>query len=94
MLTQDRRWWSAKILCEYLLHVLGSEPHRLDGKEVLELGAGTGLVGLILGIAVPACRVTITDQQCVWWICVVAECRVALLRSLTTLPSFAGSSCR
>jgi predicted nicotinamide N-methyase len=41
-----RAWEAADVLCAYLDDRLSVEPDWLDGRRVLELGSGTGLVGL------------------------------------------------
>jgi tRNA1(Val) A37 N6-methylase TrmN6 len=35
------------------------------GKSIIELGSGTGLVGLIAGQLEASCKVYLTDQACV-----------------------------
>lgn len=52
-------WPAGQILATYLIQ-RGTE--YLRGKNVLELGAGTGLVGLVAG-QLPGTRVWITDQE-------------------------------
>lgn len=52
-----------QILATYLAQ---REPGYFRNKNVLELGAGTGLVGLVAGELEPGCRVVITDQAFVW----------------------------
>jgi predicted nicotinamide N-methyase len=38
------------------------DPNFLKGKNVLELGSGTGLVGLAVGLLERTVRVEVTDQ--------------------------------
>lgn len=52
-------WPAGQILATYLIH---KGPGYLRNKTVLELGSGTGLVGLIAGL-LGDCRVWITDQS-------------------------------
>ena len=48
-----------QILATYLVQ---RDPGYLRDKNVLELGAGTGLVGLVAGELEGNCKVVITDQ--------------------------------
>lgn len=50
-------WDAAEILAEYL----ESRPDIVKGKNVIELGAGTGLVGIVA--ALQGARITITDRE-------------------------------
>ena len=52
-------WGAARALCA----LFAADPARVDlaGKRVLELGAGTGAVGLWIALAYPTARVTLTD---------------------------------
>jgi len=52
-------WGAARALCA----LFAADPDRADlaGKRVLELGAGTGAVGLWIALAYPTARVTLTD---------------------------------
>ncbi|KAF9263672.1 hypothetical protein L218DRAFT_327844 [Marasmius fiardii PR-910] len=51
-------WPAGQILSNYLV---GKGPNYLKGKKVLELGSGTGLVGLVAALLDPA-HVWVTDQ--------------------------------
>ncbi|KAH6915181.1 putative methyltransferase-domain-containing protein [Coprinopsis sp. MPI-PUGE-AT-0042] len=53
-------WPAGQILATYLIH---RGPAYLRNKNILELGSGTGLVGLVAGMLQGDCRVWITDQS-------------------------------
>lgn len=53
------------MLSNYLAYRHGLEPDKLRDKTVIELGSGTGLVGLVVGLLEPSARIWITDQECV-----------------------------
>jgi predicted nicotinamide N-methyase len=40
-----------------------TDPDYLKNRTVLELGSGTGLVGLAVGLLEPSAKVYITDQK-------------------------------
>jgi predicted nicotinamide N-methyase len=51
------------VLSAYIVH---RGPDALAGKRVLELGSGTGLVGLAAAkLAAPGAQITVTDQASV-----------------------------
>lgn len=50
--------WEA---CYVLADALLAHPDLCQGKHVVELGAGVGLLGLVAGYCLGACRVTMTD---------------------------------
>ncbi|KAL7415569.1 hypothetical protein BDY24DRAFT_381549 [Mrakia frigida] len=56
-------WPAGEIMCRYFLHLISLEPDLFAGKTVLELGAGTGLVALVLGLKERRCKIYCTDQQ-------------------------------
>ncbi|RUS28010.1 putative methyltransferase-domain-containing protein [Jimgerdemannia flammicorona] len=64
-----KTWEAANIMCDHLIWKHAQTDGELfRGKTVLELGAGTGLVGLMVG---KLCReevtkIIITDQMCVY----------------------------
>ncbi|KAJ3086125.1 hypothetical protein HK102_013493 [Quaeritorhiza haematococci] len=43
-----KTWEAATILCNYLIHKQSADPSYLCGKRILELGAGTGMVGIVV----------------------------------------------
>ncbi|KAK7507676.1 hypothetical protein BaRGS_00001611 [Batillaria attramentaria] len=49
-------WDAAVVLCEYLTQ----HPHLVAGRQVLELGAGTGLAGMVAALA--GGSVTVTER--------------------------------
>ncbi|CAG8686000.1 3541_t:CDS:1 [Acaulospora colombiana] len=51
-------WPAGEVLSQYLVH---RGPEFMQGRRVLELGSGTGLVGLVAA-QLEASKVTITDQ--------------------------------
>jgi len=52
-------WPAARVLCEYLDHNHGQD---LDNFDCIELGAGTGAVGIFAAAAL-GCNVTLTDHK-------------------------------
>jgi len=71
--TGAKIWCGAEVLAEFLLHQCSSEPHLkrqeevmkvdLQGKTVVELGCGAGLVGLIAAFVGGPCKVILTDLE-------------------------------
>lgn len=62
-----KTWEAADVSCNYLIWKYeSSNGHAFRGKSILELGSGTGLVGLVLGAMcnpTNAEEVIITDQM-------------------------------
>ncbi|KAJ2718198.1 Protein-lysine N-methyltransferase efm6 [Coemansia sp. Benny D115] len=56
-------WDAALVMAKYLDHQVSRGTLDLAGKLVVELGAGTGLVGLALARMQPGCRVVLTDKK-------------------------------
>ncbi|TXT06135.1 hypothetical protein VHUM_03608 [Vanrija humicola] len=56
-------WPAGEVLLRYLAHRHARAPEHLRGKTVLELGSGTGLVGLAAAMLEPAADVWVTDQD-------------------------------
>ena len=52
-----------QVLARYLAYQHESDPDFLKGKKILELGSGTGLVGIAAGIMEPSAQIWVTDQQ-------------------------------
>lgn len=50
------------MLSRYLAHRVSLDRAYLSDKKVLELGSGTGLVGIALGLLQPECDIWVTDQ--------------------------------
>ncbi|BEI80123.1 hypothetical protein CcaverHIS002_0106520 [Cutaneotrichosporon cavernicola] len=55
-------WPSGEVLTAYLAHRQASAPEHLRGKKVLELGSGTGLVGIAAALLEQSAEVWVTDQ--------------------------------
>lgn len=51
------------MLSRYLAYRHEVDPSRLAGKTVLELGSGTGLVGIVAAMLEPTSDVWVTDQE-------------------------------
>lgn len=49
-------------MSRYLAYRHTIDPTRLKGKKVLELGSGTGLVGIAAGLLEKDCDIWVTDQ--------------------------------
>ena len=51
-------------MSNYFLHLIDTvEPDMFAGKTVVELGAGTGLVSLVLGLKESRAEIWCTDQE-------------------------------
>ncbi|KAI9493155.1 putative methyltransferase-domain-containing protein [Zychaea mexicana] len=65
--TPGKIWDSALVLSDMFAKKIMQEPTCLDGKHVLDLSAGTGCIGLLLGLLLRrsrpqhTCRLTLTD---------------------------------
>ncbi|OAD79887.1 hypothetical protein PHYBLDRAFT_105709 [Phycomyces blakesleeanus NRRL 1555(-)] len=58
-----KTWEAADIMIEYLLWKKSQSDTFFDGKRILDLGSGTGLVGLAVASAFPGVQhMTLTDQ--------------------------------
>ncbi|KAJ1719757.1 Protein-lysine N-methyltransferase efm6 [Coemansia erecta] len=55
-------WDAGLVMAKYLDHQAQSGELDLTGKTVLELGAGTGIVGISLARLQPKCTVILTDK--------------------------------
>ncbi|WVQ86031.1 hypothetical protein IAT38_008199 [Cryptococcus sp. DSM 104549] len=56
-------WLSGEVLSRYLAYRHTVDPSCLRGKEVIELGSGTGLVGIVAAMLEPTASVWVTDQE-------------------------------
>ncbi|KAJ2414318.1 Protein-lysine N-methyltransferase efm6 [Coemansia sp. IMI 209128] len=56
-------WDTGLVLAKYLDHQTSLGNLNLSGKTVLELGSGTGIVGIALGRLHPQCQVILTDKK-------------------------------
>lgn len=52
-----------QVLSRYIVHRHAHQPEKLAGKTVLELGSGTGLVGIAAAMAEPTAKIIVTDQE-------------------------------
>ncbi|KAK1922927.1 putative methyltransferase-domain-containing protein [Papiliotrema laurentii] len=55
-------WPAGEVLSRYLAYRHSLDPGYLRGKKILELGSGTGLVGIVAGLLEPTVDVWVTDQ--------------------------------
>lgn len=55
-------WPAGEVLARFLAHRVSVDPAYLKGKKVLELGSGTGLVGIAAAMLEPRAQVWVTDQ--------------------------------
>lgn len=51
------------MLSRYIAYRHAIDPSKLAGKKVLELGSGTGLVGIVAAMLEPTSEVWVTDQE-------------------------------
>lgn len=51
-----------QVLSNYLAYRYSQDPDYIKNKTIVELGSGTGLVGLVAGLLEPEARIWITDQ--------------------------------
>ncbi|ORX41187.1 putative methyltransferase-domain-containing protein [Kockovaella imperatae] len=56
-------WPSGEVLSQYIGYRYECDPSYLKGKKILELGSGTGLVGIAAGILEPTAEIWVTDQK-------------------------------
>ncbi|WWD08522.1 hypothetical protein V865_006634 [Kwoniella europaea PYCC6329] len=56
-------WPAGEVLSRYIAYRHGVDPSHLRNKKILELGSGTGLVGIVAGMLEPSCEVWVTDQS-------------------------------
>ncbi|KAJ2838982.1 Protein-lysine N-methyltransferase efm6 [Coemansia sp. 'formosensis'] len=56
-------WDTGLVLAKYFDHQTYLGNLDLSGKTVLELGSGTGIVGIALGRLHPKCQVVLTDKE-------------------------------
>lgn len=59
-------WPAGEVLSRYMAYRHEVDPSFLKGKKVLELGSGTGLVGLAVGLLEKSSQVEVTDQAYVY----------------------------
>lgn len=52
-----------QVLSRYIAYRHEVDPSKLAGKKVLELGSGTGLVGIVAAMLEPTSEVWVTDQE-------------------------------
>ena len=52
-----------QVLSRYIAYRHAIDPSKLAGKKVLELGSGTGLVGIVAAMLEPTSEVWVTDQE-------------------------------
>ncbi|RXK41722.1 hypothetical protein M231_00957 [Tremella mesenterica] len=55
-------WPAGEVLSRYLAY-RHNQTALLENKTILELGSGTGLVGIVAGILEPSAKVWVTDQR-------------------------------
>ncbi|WVQ95716.1 hypothetical protein IAU59_002815 [Kwoniella sp. CBS 9459] len=55
-------WPAGEVLSRYISYRHSIDPSRLRNKKVIELGSGTGLVGIVAGMLDPTAEVWATDQ--------------------------------
>ncbi|WVN89569.1 uncharacterized protein L203_104796 [Cryptococcus depauperatus CBS 7841] len=55
-------WPSGEVLSRYLAYRHAIDPTRLYGQKVIELGSGTGLVGIVAAMLEPTAEIWVTDQ--------------------------------
>lgn len=58
-----RIWEAARVMTDYCLWRSRHQPHWMAGKRVLELGSGTGLVGLAVAKGCQLDSMLLTDQM-------------------------------
>ncbi|KAK8850368.1 hypothetical protein IAR55_004286 [Kwoniella newhampshirensis] len=56
-------WPAGEVLSRYLAYRHTNHPEKLRGKQVIELGSGTGLVGIATAMLEPTSEVWVTDQS-------------------------------
>ncbi|WRT70527.1 uncharacterized protein IL334_007525 [Kwoniella shivajii] len=56
-------WAAGEVLSRYISYRYSIDPTILRNKKVLELGSGTGLVGIVAGLLDPSSEVWVTDQE-------------------------------
>ncbi|WWD20541.1 hypothetical protein CI109_105017 [Kwoniella shandongensis] len=56
-------WRSGEVMSRYLAHRHATFPEKLRGKKIIELGSGTGLVGIATAMLEPTSQVWVTDQE-------------------------------
>ncbi|WWC65444.1 uncharacterized protein I303_108062 [Kwoniella dejecticola CBS 10117] len=56
-------WPAGEVLSRYIAYRHGLDPSHLRNKKILELGSGTGLVGIVAGLLEPSAEVWATDQS-------------------------------
>jgi predicted nicotinamide N-methyase len=74
-------WEAAGILCRYVLLKASCDPGCFEGKRVLELGAGTGIVGICLAKAVGFQQSSSVDEDDQENRCVMGANRVEIVKS-------------
>ncbi|OCF33594.1 hypothetical protein I316_04667 [Kwoniella heveanensis BCC8398] len=56
-------WPAGEVLSRYIAYRHSIDPSKLQNKKVIELGSGTGLVGIVAGMLEPSAEVWVTDQE-------------------------------
>ncbi|WVR08455.1 hypothetical protein IAU60_005510 [Kwoniella sp. DSM 27419] len=56
-------WPAGEVLSRYIAYRHAHDPSKLRNKKVVELGSGTGLVGIVAGMLEPTAEVWATDQD-------------------------------
>ncbi|WWC92091.1 uncharacterized protein L201_007045 [Kwoniella dendrophila CBS 6074] len=56
-------WPAGEVLSRYIAYRHGIDPSHLRNKKILELGSGTGLVGIVAGMLEPTSEIWVTDQS-------------------------------
>ncbi|OCF43329.1 hypothetical protein I317_02898 [Kwoniella heveanensis CBS 569] len=56
-------WPAGEVLSRYIAYRHSIDRSKLQNKKVIELGSGTGLVGIVAGMLEPSAEVWVTDQE-------------------------------
>ncbi|WVF68137.1 hypothetical protein IAT40_002900 [Kwoniella sp. CBS 6097] len=56
-------WPAGEVLSRYIAYRHSIDPSKLRNKKIIELGSGTGLVGIVAGMLEPSAEVWVTDQE-------------------------------
>ncbi|ORY35866.1 putative methyltransferase-domain-containing protein [Naematelia encephala] len=55
-------WPAGEVLSRYLAYRHEHDPDKLKGRTIIELGSGTGLVGIVAGMLESTANIWVTDQ--------------------------------